>query len=134
MLLLTLIAAAHAADLDLTVAQTGLAPVALTYHEVQPGPQPTLLLRDGTMRMDVDVQPVDLTGCTGDCQPQVRLAVRLSEVHGRRQKVVSTPTVVAFVGEPATVSMAKREPVVGADGAVTFTEQRLDIDLLYSGS
>lgn len=99
---------AHAADLHLVLERTGEAPVALTYSDVQPGALPSISLPAGSassaappagrtrrsdpaLRVDIDANPLPLAADCADCQPEVRLAVRLVQSRRGRETVVSRP-------------------------------------------
>ena len=124
--------AARADDLAVSLQQSGIPNVALTYHAVQPGILPGIALQGGTMRVEIEVTPVPIpVGCT-DCVPQVRRDTRIYETRRHREKLVASPSITAMVGQEATVTMGTRTPVTAPDGTVSYTFDGLNLDLLYT--
>lgn len=124
--------AARADDLTVSLQQSGIPNVALTYHEVQPGILPGIALQGGKMRVEIEVTPVPIpVGCT-DCVPQVRLDARFYETRRHREKLVASPSITAMVGQEATVTMGTRTPVTAPDGTASYTFDGLNPEMLYT--
>jgi len=138
----------HAADLHLVLERTGEAPVALTYSDIQPGPLPSISLPAGSasaaapagrtrrsdpaLRVDIDANPLPLAADCADCQPEVRLAVRLVPSERGRETVVSAPVITAIVGQEAMVKQGTRIPLKQPDGSIVYETHELSIQLLYT--
>jgi hypothetical protein len=128
----TFTSAARADDLAVVLQQTGNPNVALTYHAVQPGILPGILLQGGKMRVEIEVTPVPIpVGCT-DCVPQVRLDTRIYETRRHREKLVASPSITAMVGQEATVTQVMPTINYAVDGTVSYTFDGLSVELLYT--
>ena len=124
--------AARADDLAVSLQQTGIPDVALTYHAVKPGILPGIELQGGKIRVEIEVTPVPIpVGCT-DCVPQVRLDARFYETRRHREKLVQSPSVTVMVGQEATVTQGTRTPVTAPDGTVSYTFDGLSVEMLYT--
>lgn len=140
---------AQAADLRLVLERTGQAPVAVTYSDVQPGSLPSISLpaspapapatpagrtrrSDPALRVEIDANPLPLAADCADCQPEVRLAVRLVQSEGGRDTVVSAPVITAIVGQQAMVKQGARVPLKQPDGTVVYETRELSLQLLYT--
>lgn len=116
-MLALLLHTALAAELDLSLSWTEHPePVQLTVRDVTAGPLPGLVARgvEKDLRFEVAVTPVEST--------QVRMDIKVFEVQhtkrGVQERLVSQPTLLALVGEPAMVRQGSRGP----DGSERFVE------------
>lgn len=123
--LLALATAVQAADLHVEITPPGGEPTALDFPDVRPGALPGFVVAgaDGAeLIVHVDLSRLDGLGE----DPQIRFDVVIQELRADKKgrawlKVLSSPTIVALVNQPANVTQ----------GAIA---RALSIDLLYSDS
>ena len=82
--------------------------------------------------MDIDANPLPPVADCADCQPEVRLAVRLVQSERGRETVVSAPVITAIVGQEAMVKQGARVPLKQPDGRVVYETRELSLPLLYT--
>lgn len=117
-LLLGLSTTAAAFELDLQLGIPGAAPVAVTLHEVAPGPMPALMIPSpdgGQARLSARLSPVP----ESDLAWQIDFLLERVEIdrHGReRATVISRPTMRANADQEALFQMGQDTPDGGFDG------------------
>ncbi len=108
---------------------------AVTFHDVEEGPQPGLLVEGpaGRIRVEMDVSrfPAEHPDQTDQVQYDLEVWEHATDRKGRdKSEIISAPRLRANVDQPALVKQVARIPVDGPDG-VEFLESSMQVELRW---
>jgi len=108
---------------------------AVTFHDVQEGAQPGILVHgaSGRLRIDLTVTlfPAERPEHSDQVQYDVEIWEHSTDRKGREtSELISAPRIRAMIDQPALVRQGARIPVEGPDGA-DFLESSLQVELRW---
>ena len=122
-LLLSMLNAAHAEELALSVTLPGVAQQDLVFPAPTQGPLPSVWLSGADGRawvVSVAVAPREVGQYRFDIQVDALEADRRGRL---RREVVSQPRITTMTGVPATITQGSRRPITDEHGEVHFVDE-----------